>query len=154
METAPTPISPWLWVLVPVLFFTIFPLFWCFVVWLISQIGGWQRLARRYRTNDPMQGTQWTGQYGMVGVASYKGTLHLATTPAGLYMQTSVFFRVGHPRLFIRWEDMHEAGKFSILWMQGIRVRVGQPVIATLSLPEAVMRSGPVLPPPLPGAGA
>ena len=99
MENAPPPINPWLWVLVPVLFFTIFPLFWAFVVWLISHLSGWQRLAKVYKTplqmNDP-------------GESPKNGSLIVANYGKGRYVYTSLaFFRelpAGVPgayRLFI-----------------------------------------------------
>jgi len=144
MENAPPSINPWLWVLVPVLFFTVFPAFWCFVVWIISHASGWQRLAKVYRTKLDMEGRIYTGQVGMIGWASYKGVLSLGIAEAGLFMEVAWPFRIGQPRLFIPWVDFYNVAPGFSMWGHRIKMEVGSPKIVTLNLPAGAFEGTPL----------
>ena len=145
----PAPPSPWLWLLVPLLFAVIFPLFWCFVLWLISQMG-WQRVAASYAATVMPEGRVWSGQYGMVGLASYKGTLRIQVAESGLFLENQWPFRIAHRRLFIPWVDMHNIhiGGFS-LFREMASFEVGSPKIATIRIPAEILREAGKLPPKL-----
>ncbi|WP_265595201.1 hypothetical protein [Verrucomicrobium sp. BvORR106] len=56
MPSSSPPFPIWLVALIPLAFFIVFPLFWCFVVWLISQFSGWSRLASTYAAKSPPKG--------------------------------------------------------------------------------------------------
>lgn len=132
----------WLWVLVPLLFFTTFPLFWCFVVWLIS-LAGWRQLGATHAATSQPEGRLWLGQYGMVGVASYKGTLQIHVGEAGFFMETFWPFRVAHPRLFIPWADVQNLSTSRLFWGREVAVfsvGVGSSRLVTLRLPAAIFR--------------
>src|SRR5262245_49948596 len=109
------------------LFFTIFPMFWCAIVLLLSFIGGWRRLAEKYATDKEPKGKAFRYQQGMVGVTSYKGTLHVHVAPEGLYLSVPIFFRVGHPPLLIPWSAIHSQELASILWYKAMKFQVGTP---------------------------
>ncbi len=129
--------------LIVVGFAIVFSLVWVFVIGLISLIGGWQRLAQRYRAGLPPVGQRWSRQYGMVGWASYKGVLTLTASSEGLFMETIWMFGFGHPRLFIPWQDFREAEVQSNFFgrFRGRRLvsaKIGFPSVATVRLPAAV----------------
>src|SRR5262245_11207025 len=101
-------VSPlWLLILIPLGVLIILPLFWCFVVWMISLFSGWQRLAERYRAQQPTSGKQWFNQYGFVNQARYGNALNIATNDAGVFLEMMPLFRLGHPRLFFPWSVLH-----------------------------------------------
>ena len=117
-------------------FFVVFPAFWCFVVWLLSRLSGWHRLATRYASgNRPVTGTRYGGVTGMVGGVSYRSTLTLHFDTDGFFMEPMVLFKIGQPRLFIPWSDISDRKSFAVLWWSATRLSVGQPVIGTISLP-------------------
>ena len=64
MESEITP--GWLLVLLPLLPFVAFPLMWCGVLWINSQIGGWSRLAKRYRSSEEPNGKTFHSVQGQV----------------------------------------------------------------------------------------
>jgi hypothetical protein len=123
--------------LIPLLFAIIFPIFWCAVIWLISQISGWAALAQRYRAMQPASGKVWSWQYGMIGWAGYNGVLKLTANAEGLFMENIWLFSFGHPRLFIPWYEFREAKVESYFFRRQVRAKVGFPPVATVRLPTA-----------------
>jgi hypothetical protein len=119
-------------------FIPVFLLFWCSVIWLISFLSGWQRLAQRYRSPQPASGKAWSWQYGMVGWAGYNGVLILTANDQGLFMETLWLFGFGHPRLFIPWHEFQEIKVVSYFFRRQVRAKVGFPSVATVHLPAAV----------------
>lgn len=126
-----------------------FPIFfvalWSFVCWLIALVGGWQRLAQRYRTtNTPPPGSKkFDHTFGTLGIASYRGTLNIAVAADGLHLSVMRIFQVGHPPLFIPWSDVRITGDTFFLWIEGVSLALGQPKITTLRLPKAVRQALP-----------
>ena len=123
--------------LVPLLFFIIFPIFWCAVIWLISQLSGWGALAQRYRALQPSSGKVWSWQHGLIGWTGYNGVLKLTANAEGLFMETLWLFSFGHPRLFIPWHEFREAKVGNFFFRRQVKAKVGFPPIATVRLPAA-----------------
>jgi hypothetical protein len=73
-------------VLAPIFFLMAFPLFWCAVVWLLAQIGGWARLGQHYATHQTPHGVPFRWQSGMVGWVSYRGVLQIDAANEGMYL--------------------------------------------------------------------
>jgi hypothetical protein len=119
-------------------FIVVFSLFWCFVIWLLSHISGWQRLAQRYHTLRPVTGKRWSWQYGMIGWIGYNGVLVLTANGDGLFMQTLWLFSFGHNVFFVPWHEFYEAKIVNIFFMCQVRAKIGFPHLATVHLPAAV----------------
>lgn len=120
-------------------FIAFFVLLWSFVCLLISLIGGWWRLARHYRATLTLPGKDHSGVWGMIGLASYKGTLNVRTSPQGLYLSVNPLFQIGHPPLFIPWSHIRANGTAQFKLFNLTHFEVGQPTITTLSLPGKVL---------------
>lgn len=117
-------------------FLVIFPLFWCAVVWLLSRISGWHRLAQRYASGDrPVTGACYGGITGMVGAVSYRSTLTVHFGQEGFFLEVMPLFRVGQPRLFIPWSEISGRKSRSVLWWRAMALSVGQPAIGSVALP-------------------
>mgnify|MGYP001793864918 CR=1 FL=1 len=87
----------------------VFPAFWCLVVFLIAKLGGWQQLAEAYRIEQyPTGRSRRRGglQTIYLNKSRYKGSVTIDYDEYGLYMQTMILFRIGHPLLYIPWEDV------------------------------------------------
>ena len=137
-EAAPQDMPIWVIVLIPIAFFIIFPIFWCFVMWINSQIGGWSRLAKRYRTSDEPNGKVWNSVQGSVGVISYRGVLRCVTNEDGLFLRPGMLFQFAHPELFIPWDDLHDVKRRNVLWFGMIAAKVGKPKVGSIALDEKV----------------
>jgi hypothetical protein len=120
----------------------VFPLFWCFVVWMISLVSGWQRLAERYRTTRAATGQRWLAQYGLINNSRYANALDLTANEQGLFIEPVWLFRINHPRLFIPWQDFHNPAPFEFRWRHFVRVDVGNPPLVTMSLHPDIFEEG------------
>ncbi|MFZ4682742.1 MAG: hypothetical protein ACOYMS_09585 [Terrimicrobiaceae bacterium] len=119
------------------------PLFWFGVVMLLSRLGDWHKLAKKYAAGDRVpSGERRTGVVGWVGVVNYKFTLTVHLAREGFFLETSLFFRPGHPRLFIPWNAI------SMRWAKHVRrwdiivLNIGQPRdgLIALALPDELLQ--------------
>src|SRR4051794_28236208 len=82
-------------------------LLWLFVSAVISLIGGWSALAKRFALNTPFLGKCWNRQSGqMRWIAGYGNCLTLGGSAEGLYLAISPLFRFRHPPLLIPWAEI------------------------------------------------
>lgn len=80
---------------------------WILVGYAVAWIGGWRTLAKRYRSVGVFQGERWRFRSGqMRWTAGYSGVLTIGANGAGLYLGVFVFFRAGHPPLFVPWKEV------------------------------------------------
>jgi hypothetical protein len=83
----------------------VFPLFWCFVIWVISRVGGWASLAASYVASSEPQGTRYTWRSMRISpAANYNGCLNVILSSAGIYMVPSQLFRFAHKPLLLPWD--------------------------------------------------
>ena len=84
-----------------------FVVFWCALSCLISLIGGWHALARRYRARGPLEGTTFWFVSMLLGqgirTASYGGCLFVQLSEHGIAMVIFPLLRLFHPPLLIPW---------------------------------------------------
>lgn len=132
----------WLISLIPVVVLIGIPFFWFFVIWLISIIGGWHRLAQRYRTTQLPTGQKWFNQYGFVNGARYGNILNLTTNDEGIFLETVPMFNFNHARLFIPWRDLHNPTPVTRRYRDFYQVEIGNPATDVLSLPIEVLDEG------------
>lgn len=79
---------------------------WISLLWGISFLGGWSKLARHYRARGPIpSGLAWQTVQLDRGI-SFRGTLNVAADERGLYLTVWPIYRAFHPPLMIPWEDL------------------------------------------------
>jgi hypothetical protein len=88
-----------------------FPLFflclWAGISLLISFIGGWFELGRSYRAAKPFEGERWSFQDASLRfLTNYRGVVTAGSNSEGLHLSVFLPFRIGHPSLFIPWQDI------------------------------------------------
>ncbi|MDF1824703.1 MAG: hypothetical protein P1U68_08680 [Verrucomicrobiales bacterium] len=131
-------IPVWIIAIFPFAFLIIFSSFWCFVTGMLSYVGGWRRLASRFRSEEEPAGKHFTGLQGQIGFVSYRGSLDCTTNADGLFLRPSLLFRFGHPLIFIPWAQCHDLTRGSFLGMRWVRMDIGSPRIARIRLPARV----------------
>lgn len=129
----------WVIVLIPVIFAIVFPAFWCFVLWILSHVSGWKKLASRYRTSEKPEGGTYYGLFGMVGLVSYRGTLNVTTTDDGFFLSPNALFRFGHATLFVPWSECRLMRQTAFLGAKSAKVQMGEPRLGSLSIPLQVL---------------
>ncbi|MDF7820782.1 hypothetical protein P1X15_24380 [Runella sp. MFBS21] len=78
---------------------------WSGIVFLMSYLSGWQRLALKYKTPLQTKGL-YTGISGRIGMVSYNGILRVAFSENGLYLHVMSLFGMGHPPLLFPWSEL------------------------------------------------
>lgn len=139
LDCDPMELSPA--ILAPGLFLFLFPAFWCAVCWLLSHVGGWNRLGTRFATHQTPHGASFRWQNGSVGFVSYRNVMRVDAAPDGIFLSMPWLFRVGHPPLFIPWSEVHDATEQRLLWLRLVRFGVGSPRLARLRLPAKVFEA-------------
>lgn len=127
----------YLYLLIPVMFLMIFPLFWCGIVFLISRFA-WARFAGEFATDygKPADGESARFQGLRFGPlffgANYNNIVTIGAGRDGLFLAPSIFFfRVGHKDLLIPWSKIDAITPGQFLWFDtnAIDVRGGYPRI-------------------------
>jgi hypothetical protein len=111
---------------------------WCFVVWILSVMGGWRRLAAQYRARRPPTGRRLSMQSGKIGFVNYNGCLTIHASDDGLWLSVMALFRPGHPPLLIPWSKIHNRQTRRIWGRERVAFEVGSPATARLQLPAKV----------------
>lgn len=119
-----------------------FVLIWGGVVYLLAWLSGWRRLVHRYHTDRKPSGPPMSPFVAMMGPVSYRGVLTIQTAPEGLYLSVMIFFRIGHPPLLIPWSAIKRQGVDQGLLIKWLALELGEPTLATLRLPAAMVDEG------------
>ncbi len=92
-------------VLFAVGFAVFFVLIWCFVLWVVSLVSGWRRLASRFGDTSMFSGDVTAFGSARIGLANYSATLIVGASDEGLYVVPMRIFRPFHRPLFIPWTE-------------------------------------------------
>lgn len=125
-------------VVIVVLFPILFVGMWYVVGLLVYSISGWARLAESFAAGGEPTGRRFFMQYGVVGNIYYRSVLTIHTAPNGFYLSVWLPFRIGHPPLFIPWQEVRNATTYPFWWFEMVEFDVGSPTIATLELPKRI----------------
>lgn len=112
--------------------------FWCLVCMMISVLGGWGRLAKRFPRSSPPTGKRFDMASGSVGRANYNNCLTVHVGERGIDFAVWPIFRIGHKPLFIPWTELNEPEVKRFLWHKYVRIDVGSPKVATITVSEKV----------------
>jgi hypothetical protein len=101
----------------PRYFVIFFVMLWIGVGFLVAQLSGWGELSRCYRLGNPFSGRRWYFRRGRMRLMmSYNNCLTVGSNPEGLYLAVLFLFRVGHPPLFVPWQDISVMTGKLLLW--------------------------------------
>jgi hypothetical protein len=106
-------------------FVIVFSLFWAAIVWLISRLSGWARLARQYPAVGPVAGDvfHWcSARFGLL--SSHRSCLTVTVSPRGVHMQPVIFFQMGHNPIFIPWTAVLQFERDKIWLISCVRLRI------------------------------
>lgn len=132
----------------PLLLLLLFPMifagFWCFVCFLLSRIGGWSRLAKRFAVDTPPAGKIFYGQSAQLsGLCNYNGCLTIIVAAEGLYLRVWALFRAGHKPILIPWAEIRNPRPRKFLWIRKVAFDAGSPASVRFSVSEKVYREFP-----------
>ena len=82
------------------------PIFWGFIMHVLSRLGGWSRLAEDYRSDSEMPSTRFRMRSVLLrGWTHYGNCITFGVDQRGLHL-ASFGSLLGHPRLLIPWSDI------------------------------------------------
>jgi hypothetical protein len=115
-----------------------FPLYfaalWCFVCALLSYIGGWTALAKRFGCQSAFAGACWRFQSGqMRWYVNYGNCLTVGCNADGLYLAVMPLFRFRQPPLLVPWEEITVTRR-RFLFIHWVRFGLGRELDIPLSI--------------------
>jgi hypothetical protein len=117
-----------------------FPLFWVFLMYLASTLGGWGALAAQY-TAPNLEGdvplAQWRWQTMGMRWANYNGVATITLYEEGIHFAVPLLFRPGHPPFLLPWEEMQLRRK-KMLFQKYVQVRGERAPSIVVELPQAL----------------
>lgn len=99
-------------------------LLWTAVLFLLSFIGGWKRLAGTFRTELKPSGDSFSAASGCMRVVNYSFVLNAAVSSEGLFLSVLKPFRPFHPGLFIPWSSIVSLKHKSLLFNRFIEIGI------------------------------
>ena len=124
-------------------FFVAFGTLWCGVSLLLSHIGDWSTLARHYPNMVLPTLRTFYMSSGCVGSVSYRSCLVLRVCETGLRLSVLLPFRVGHPPIFIPWEEFRNISEDRAWFYSFVHAELGRPVVGTVGLPLGIRQYMP-----------
>ena len=108
----------------PLILLVVFPIYsigmWCFVLWLLSRIGGWKKIAERYRATGRPEGERYRWRSMQIRpFMNYNGGLEVTLSRQGVYLVPFAMFRMGHEPLLIPWSCVGPLEEKSVLFFKG-----------------------------------
>ncbi len=101
--------EPFIIILPVTIFLMFFIAIWGFVCFILSRVGGWDKLAQVYRHDGKFNGKRWRFRScRMNGFVNYNNCLIFGANPEGLYINILAIFRFQHSPLLIPWSEIKE----------------------------------------------
>jgi len=119
-----------------VIFLITFTVVGCGLLFAFSVFGGWGDLARRFPAAGKPPGQYYRFRSARVGGIGYMNVLTVGVCDEGLYLGVLFLFRLAHPPLLIPWSEVTEVRVDRSLLGSTCQVRIGQPEVACVILPE------------------
>jgi len=108
------------------------------ILFLVKQLGGttggWRRLAEMYATAKPPTGQIVTGQTLQIGAVTYKRCATLGIADEGWYVT------IWRKTALIPWTEFKALGQATLYWQKVPMLTVGDPPVATMTVPVAVFQ--------------
>jgi len=107
-----------------------------FVLFIVKSLGGttggWGKLAEVYGSNNPPTGQITKGETIQVGAVTYKRCVTLGVADEGLYVS------IWRKTALIPWTEFKGIGQATLYWQKVPMLTVGDPPVATMTVPVAV----------------
>ena len=97
-------------------------------------MGGWRRLAEVYGGDETPTGQTAMRQTIRVGAVTYKRCVTLGVADEGLYVA------IWRKTALIPWTEFKAVGQATLFWQKVPMLTVGDPPVATMTVPVAVFQ--------------
>lgn len=105
------------------------------ILFLIQQIGGttggWRRLSKQFESTLPVAGVVFKHQTVQVGAVVYKGCVTIGVADEGMYVA------IWRQTALVPWSEFKAIGQVTLYWKKIPSVTIGNPAIASMTIPPA-----------------
>jgi hypothetical protein len=114
---------------------------WVVVGFVSSRMTGWASLAQRYRYNERFFGERLRFRSATMRFGSqYTNCLTMGVNPQGFFLSLSIPFLLGHPPLFIPWNEI-TIRRTRLLWAKCAELHLGRELAIPLRISERLAAS-------------
>jgi hypothetical protein len=110
-----------------------------FILFLVKSLtgatGGWRRLAEFYATANPLAGQITKRETIQIGAVTFKRCVTLGVADDGLYVA------IWRKMVLIPWTEFKAVGQATLHWQKVPMLTVGNPPVATMTVPVAVFQA-------------
>ncbi|MGA3343927.1 MAG: hypothetical protein ABSC76_03570 [Terracidiphilus sp.] len=140
MQASPDSSSPYLLYFLPVFILASLIL----VSYIISFVGGWYALSRRFRAQsepygEPRRAGPFFYEVYLRFWTRYSSIIRIAATGDALYLSILFPFRIGHPPLSIPWNEV-QFGRTRFLWRRYVLLTLGEQERIPMRISERMAR--------------
>ena len=130
------------------IFVVIFPVFfvtvWVLVSYVLSLLSGWHSLARKFRNDTPPTANARAAgplfyRVNLNDWVGYSSVIRIINAPRGMYFSVVFPFRIGHPRIFIPWDQI-KISKTKRWWRNYLVLTLGTEEQIPMRISEAMAR--------------
>ena len=111
----------------PYVLILFFVAFWCAIETILSILGGWHKLAKRFPSPPYLSGKLFRFSSASLGFGlpvNYGSCLYVRVSEAGISLSTLFIFRFMHPPIFIPWAEIISCQKGWFLFWPGVELRL------------------------------
>ena len=126
-----------------ILFLIFFISLWSTIVFLLSKLSGWDKLAEKYGDRQLFQDQIFHFCSLYIGSVRYKSAINIGVSEAGLYLNPLIVFRLSYPPVLIPWNHISDFEEKSVWLMKYYVFNVGYPTITTIKMPSRVFTVHP-----------
>lgn len=103
------------------LFPVLFPVLWCFILFVLSRISGWSRVSKIFAYDGKIDGKYMRFQSARISGVRFGSSLEVGVNEVGLLIVPFLPFRPFHKRLLIPWNYL-KAEKFKKFLFTGYKL--------------------------------
>ena len=103
-------------------------------------MSGWRELSENYPSSGMVDGRMFRFQSaGLRLGTNYGGCLNVGVDQMGLHLSLVLFFRIGHPPVFVSWSDISTKEKHGFLF-RGVELRFARCPSVPVVISERLMK--------------
>ncbi|NJN71712.1 MAG: hypothetical protein HC799_02285 [Limnothrix sp. RL_2_0] len=126
-----------------IVFLIFFVSLWWLVLFLLTKLSGWDKLAERYGDRQPFQGQIFHFCSAYIGPVRYKSAIDIGISEAGIHLNPFIIFRLSYPPVLIPWHQISDFEEKSFWLMKYYVFNVGDSIITTIKVPSRVFTVHP-----------
>jgi len=111
----------------PIVFLCFFVCMWCLASYMVSLLGGWYAISKKYRRQETANGRLYFFTSMNVGIGTYASCLFIRVGEKGLDISVFLPFRFFHPPLLIPWNAFDSCKRTRLFFIERLQLMLRDP---------------------------